>query len=50
MNDKEIKERLALISALTEDVQDGLEDMILPFLLYGITIPVGTFISYFLAK
>lgn len=50
MNDKEIKERLALISALTEDVQEGLEDMIVPFLLYGITIPVGTFISYFLAK
>ena len=50
MNDKEIKERLALISALTEDVQEGLEDMIVPFLLYGITIPIGTFISYFLAK
>ena len=33
MNDKEIKERLALISALTEDVQEGLEDMIVPFLL-----------------
>ena len=50
MTDQEIKERLALINALTEEVHEGLEDMIVPFLLYGLTIPAGTFISYALAR
>jgi len=50
MNNEEIKKRLALISAFTEDAQAGLEDMITPFLLFGFTIPAGTFISYALAQ
>ncbi|MGI5172637.1 hypothetical protein H0R92_03420 [Treponema sp. OMZ 840] len=50
MTNEEIKERLILISALTEEVREGLEDMIVPFLLYGLTIPAGTFISYALAR
>ena len=50
MNNEEIKERLALISALTEDAQEGLEDMIVPFLLYGLTIPASTFATFVLVQ
>ena len=42
----EIEERLALIGALAEDAQAGFETMLVPFLLYGISIPLGTAATY----
>ena len=42
----EIEERLALIGALAEDAQAGFETMLVPFLLYGIAIPLGTAVTY----
>jgi len=43
---KEIEERLALIGALAEDAQAGFEAMLVPFLVYGISIPLGTAVTY----
>ena len=43
---KEIEERLALIGALAEDAQAGFETMLVPFLVYGISIPLGTAATY----
>lgn len=42
----EIEERLALIGALAEDAQAGFEAMLVPFLVYGISIPLGTAATY----
>ena len=42
----EIEERLALIGALAEDAQAGFEAMLVPFLVYGISIPAGTAATY----
>lgn len=42
----EIEERLALIGALAEDAQAGFETMLVPFLVYGISIPLGTAATY----
>ena len=42
----EIEERLALIGALAEDAQAGFEAMLMPFLVYGISIPLGTAATY----
>ena len=46
MNDKDIQEQLALIGALAEDAQAGFEEMLVPFLVYGIAIPSGTAATY----
>ena len=46
MNDKDIQEQLALIGALAEDAQAGFEEMLVPFLVYGIAIPFGTVATY----
>lgn len=42
----EIEERLALIGVLAEDAQAGFEAMLVPFLVYGISIPLGTAATY----
>lgn len=48
IKDFEIEKRLALIADLAEDAQAGIEEMLVPFLLYGLAVPAGTGLSWYL--
>ena len=48
IKDFEIEKRLALIADLAEDAQAGIEKMLVPFLLYGLAVPAGTGLSWYL--
>lgn len=50
MKDSEIQKRLSLIADLAEDAQAGIEAMIVPFLVYGLAVPAGTALSYYLGS
>lgn len=46
--DSEIEKRLALIADLAEDAQAGIEEMLVPFLVYGLAVPMGTGLSWYM--
>ncbi|MEL3904399.1 MAG: hypothetical protein P1P63_04740 [Treponemataceae bacterium] len=48
IKDFEIAKRLALIADLAEDAQAGIEEMLVPFLLYGLAVPAETGLSWYL--